>query len=94
MNTNEKNKIKQLWHYLQLNCDETLIIENFNHEAGENEFIVVKAGEDGKLVISVDSELPELTYKTQFQFIKHLDSGGKFIIPSVEQLENDKLADY
>lgn len=94
MNTNEKNKIKQLWHYLQLNCDETLIIENFNHEAGENEFIVVKTGNDDELDISVLSELPELTPKDQFQFIKQLSSGGKFTILSVEQIENDKLADY
>lgn len=86
-------KIQQIWQYLGIQDNEILIIRHYNESEEKDEFLVVETTQDGLKVTAV-STLPELRADTPFQIIQQRDSSGKFIIPSVTQLINDKVSDY
>lgn len=86
-------KIQQIWQYLGVQDDEILIIRHYNTSDKKDEFLVVEATQNGLKVTAV-STMPELRADQPFQIIQQRDSSGKFIIPSVTQLINDKVSDY
>lgn len=86
-------KIQQIWQYLRVQDDEILIIRHYNKSDEKDEFLVVEATQDGLRTTAV-SCLPELRQDKPFHIIQQRDSSGKFIIPSVTQLINDKVSDY
>ena len=86
-------KIQQIWQYLGVQDDETLIIRHYNKSDDKDEFLVVESTQEGLKVTAV-STLPQLRTDQPFQMIQQRDSSGKFIIPSVTQLINDKVSDY
>ncbi len=86
-------KIQQIWQYLGVQDDESLIIRHYNKSNKNDEFLIAEATRDGLKITSV-SALPELRADRPFQLIQQRDSSGKFIIPSVNQLIKDKVSDY
>ena len=86
-------QIQQLWQYLGVQDDEILIIRHYNKSDDKDEFLVVEHAQEGLKVTAVSS-LPQLRADQPFQMIQQRDSSGKFIIPSVTQLINDKVSDY
>lgn len=86
-------KIRQIWQYLGVQDDEILIIRHYNKSDDKDEFLVVEHAQEGLKVTAVSS-LPQLRADQPFQMIQQRDSSGKFIIPSVTQLINDKVSDY
>lgn len=90
---NEKLKLQKLWNYLEVQDNENLIVQSYNHEKGSDEFFVVESVKN-ELKITTSNSLPELKADKPFILVQQIDSTGKHIIPSVEQLKNDELIDY
>lgn len=88
-----KIKIQQLWRYLKVQDDETLIVKSYNHAKGSDEFIMAKMTANG-LNINVENRMPELPADKPFRLIQQLDSSGKHMIPLVEQMKRDEQIDY
>ena len=86
-------KIQRLWEYLDIQDDELLIVRSYSHETKDDEFIIVEKGSDG-LKITTEVNMPALTTGRPFQMIQQRDSKGHYVIPSVEQMIQDKLSDY
>ncbi len=86
-------KIQQIWQYLGVQDDEILIIRHYNKSDDKDEFLIAEVTQDG-LKITTAPTMPELRADRPFQIIQQHDSSGKFIIPSVTQLINDKVSDY
>ena len=86
-------KIQQLWQYLRVQDDEILIIRHYNISNKKDEFIVVESTPNGLNITTTDS-MPEFEVGKSFQMIQQRDSTGKFIIPSITQLIQDKVSDY
>ena len=86
-------KIQQIWQYLGIQDDEILIIRHYNTSEEKDEFLIVEAARDG-LKITAAQSLPELRADKPFQIIQQRDSSGRFIVPSVTQLIQDKVSDY
>lgn len=86
-------KIKQLWEYLDIQDDEILIVRSYNQETKEDEYLIVEKSQDG-LKITTTVNLPEFKVARPFKMIQQRDSEGRYIIPSVEQMRQDKLSDY
>lgn len=90
---NQKIKIQQLWRYLKVQDDETLIVETYNHAKGADEYIVAKMAGNG-LSVDVQDCMPELSADRPFRLVRQLDSSGKHTMPSVEQMKRDEQIDY
>lgn len=88
-----KSKIKQLWRYLKIQDDETLIVRSYNHAKKSDEFFIAKMTGNGLSIIPEDS-FPEFQPDKPFIFIQQLNSSGKHVIPSVRELIQDRLNDY
>lgn len=86
-------KIQRLWEYLGIQDDEILIVRSYNKETKREEYLIVKKSLDG-LKITTEVDLPELKADQPFQLIQQLDSEGHYVIPSVDQMIQDKLCDY
>lgn len=86
-------KIKQLWEYLDIQDDEILIVRSYNQETTKDEYLIVEKSQDG-LKITAKDDLAELKPGQPFKMIQQRDSEGHYIIPSVEQIIQDKLSDY
>lgn len=89
----QKTKIQQLWRYLKVQDDETLIVQSYDHAKGSDEFIVAKMT-GNELTVSVESRIPDLSADKPFRLIQQLDSSGRHIIPSVRQMKRDEQIDY
>ena len=90
---NTTYKIQQRWQYLGVQDDEILIIRHYNQSDDKDEFLIVEATQNGLTITTTDT-LPKLRADMKFQIVQQRDSSGKFIIPSVTQLINDKVSDY
>ncbi|MBD5323924.1 MAG: hypothetical protein HDS02_03700 [Bacteroides sp.] len=86
-------KIQQIWQYLGVQDDEILIIRHYNDSDKKDEFLIVESTPDG-LNVTTTNSMPELGIGKSFQMIQQRDSSGRFIIPSVAQLIQDKVSDY
>lgn len=86
-------KIQRLWEYLGIQDDEILIVRSYNQETKEDDYLIVEKSLDG-LKITTEAKMPELKADRPFQLIQQLDSDGHHIIPSVDQMIQDKLSDY
>lgn len=86
-------KIQQIWQYLGIQDDETLIIRHYNDSDQKDKFLIVESTPAGLNVTTTDS-MPEFGDGKSFQMIQQRDSSGRFIIPSVAQLIQDKVSDY
>lgn len=86
-------KIQQLWQYLKIQDDEILIVQFYNHTNGYDEYLVTEnAG--GELKTHVIDSLQISHINKPFRLIQQLDSSGKHIIPSVDQIKHDECTDY
>ena len=88
-----KIKIQNLWSYLKTQDDEILIVQSYNRAKGSDEYVIAKKV-DGQLEITTSESLPELSADTPFHLIQQRGSDGHHTIPSVEQIERDKILDY
>ena len=86
-------KIQRIWQYLGVQDDEILIIRHYNDSDKKDEFLIVESTPNG-LIITTSNSMPELGISKSFQMIQQRDSSGRFIIPSVAQLIQDKVNDY
>ena len=86
-------KIQQIWQYLGVQDDEILIIRHYNDLYIKDEFLIVESTPNGLNITTTDS-MPEFGIGQSFQMIQQRDSSGRFIIPSVAQLIQDKVSDY
>ena len=86
-------KIQKLWQYLGIQDDEILIVRRYHSSKGNDEFLIVESNH-GELKISTTPNMPELRVDRPFHLIQQLDSAGKYIIPSVNQLIQDEVSDY
>lgn len=89
---NKKMKIHELWKYLGLQDNETLIIRLTDTE-GKQSYEIVTLGPAGLNLknIPVISDF-EVFYP--FRLIQQMDAEGQYVIPSVDQIERDKISDY
>lgn len=88
-----ENKIIKLWHCLNIQDDELLIVQYYNQSIDADEYAVATKNNE-KIEIKTLNIFPELSVKQPFHLFQHIGSNGKHIIPSVEQLERDKDMDY
>lgn len=88
-----KTKLQDLWRYLKIRDDETLIVASHNHQTKTDEYIIAELV-GGELRITITTSLPIITGDKPMQIITQRGSDGKFEIPSVEQLERDQQLDY
>lgn len=88
-----KLKIQALWNYLEVQDNELLIVSVYNQNTGKDLFIVAEAKET-ELSITTKDNITDAISDRPFQWIQQRDSDGKYIIPSVEQLIEDKNLDY
>ncbi len=90
---NANLQIQKLWQYLGIQDNEVLIVRHNNPSDGKDEYLIVEAVSDGLKITTTDT-LPTISPDIRCQIIQQRDSSGKFIIPSVDQLINDKINDY
>lgn len=90
---NEKLKLQELWNYLEVQDDESLIVQSYNSEKCSDEYYVVKS-ENNQLKITIVESKSELDFNRPFVMVQQMDSDGRHIIPSVGQIKNDELIDY
>lgn len=86
-------KIQQLWQYLGIQDDEILIVRTYNPSTNKDEYLIAESAIDGLKIVTA-TEVPKLQANKPFQMVQQRDSSGKFAIPSVTQLINDKVSDY
>lgn len=84
--------IKKLWNYLKIQ-DEVLIVQVYNEQTNDVEYIMAEMDE-GELSISIVDKFDQEAFKKPYRLIKQRGAQGTFEIPLVEQLENDRIADY
>lgn len=90
---NTKQRIYQLWRYLEVRDDETLIVRSYNQKEDKDEYIIAESAPD-HLEIRITSEFPDLRALQPFQMIQQRDSSGRFVIPSIAELTQDRVNDY
>ena len=88
-----KLKIQELWNYLGVQDNEILIVSEYDYSVGKDKFIVAEAQEND-LSLSITDDLSNTISNRPFHLVQQRDSNGKFIIPSVKQLIEDKNLDY
>lgn len=86
-------KIKELWYYLKIQDDEILIIKVYNKTNGRDEYIVAEKV-NGLIETRQTESIDDIDIDRPFRIIKQRNESGKFEIPSVKQMEHDKLIDY
>lgn len=90
---NKTENIRQLWEYLKLKADETLIIPIYNKEIQKDNYLIAKML-NGAIHVETADEMPELSLLNSFHLVKHIGENGNHELPSVEQMERDKDMDY
>lgn len=90
---NDIQKIRQLWHYLELTDDEMLIIPAYNTDLNKDEYLVITMPEQTMNIV-VAGEKPDFNLLHAFHYISQRDARGRYRIPSVTQMERDKKMDY
>ena len=86
-------KIKELWYYLKIQDDEVLIVKVYNKTKDCDEYIVAEKA-NGSIETRQTDCIDDIIVDRPFRIIKQRNSSGKFEIPSVKQMEHDKLIDY
>lgn len=88
-----KDNIVRLWRYLNIQDDTTLIVKAYLPERGKD-VAIVATGTQGELNIEVSDTFPALDENMDFHIIEQRDSDGRYVIPSVERMIQDKNTDY
>lgn len=91
MNTNLK--IQQLWRYLRIRDNEVLIVQVYNPQKGVDEYLVTEK-HGNELTTACMDEFLEYVKDKPFRLIQQLDEECHHEIPSVTQMEHDRLIDY
>ena len=86
-------KIKELWYYLKIQDDEVLIVKVYNKTKDCDEYIVAEKV-NGSIETRQTDCIDDIIVDRPFRIIKQRNESGKFEIPSVKQMEHDKLIDY
>lgn len=86
------SEIKQLWKYLEIQDDESLVVRVHNSGTDLDEFVVTQSTSNG-LQSCVINDIEELG-NCHFYLVQQRDSRGNFVIPSVQQMILDKNLDY
>lgn len=88
-----KAKLQNLWRYLKMRDDETLIVASHNHQTNTAEYLIADLV-GGELRITSSTSIPTPTANKPMQIITRRGSDGKYEIPIVEQLERERRLDY
>ncbi len=87
------SKIQKLWSYLQIQDNETLIIQVYNYEKKVDVFYIIGLVECD-MHIELSEACPNLSELQPFKFIKFCGADGRHIIPSVSDLIAESESDY
>lgn len=90
---NDELKLQKLWNYLEVQADESLIVQSYNRNKGSDEFFVVELVNNQLKIITVENQ-SELDFNKPFRLVQQRGSDGRHIIPSVEQIIRDEIIDY
>lgn len=88
-----KLKIQELWNYLGIQDNEVMIVSVYDQDTGKDMFIIAEA-KANDLSLSTTDNLSDAISDRPFQLVQQRGSDGKFIIPSVKQMIEDKNLDY
>lgn len=86
-------KIQELWRYLKIRDDETLVIPSHSRDEKTDKYHVARM-RGGVLEVTVEEGMPEPASIMPFRIVKQIDKSGKLVIPSVKQLIDDRKKDY
>ena len=90
--SSHKSRIKILNEISSKN-DEILIIKVYNKANGRDEYIIAEKV-NGSIETRQTESIDDISIDRPFRIIKQRNESGKFEIPSVKQMEHDKLIDY
>lgn len=88
-----KLKIQELWDYLGVCDDEVLIVGAHNAATDKDQFIIAEARGHGLHLTTSDNIIDAISDRP-FQLIQQRDVYGRYVIPSVKRIIEDKKQDY